>query len=83
MQQYFFLFLKKNIFCDPSLETSQQDGSNDGSQNKFYMEKQGGAVVKWLIRAAWLWCRKSPQGCEFKAGLCHAMTGKLSLSTQQ
>ena len=30
-----FLFLNKNICCDPSLEPSQQDGSNDGSQNIF------------------------------------------------
>ena len=30
-----FLFLNKNIHCDPSLEPSRQDGSNDGSQNKF------------------------------------------------
>ena len=26
-----FLFLIKNICCDPSLEPSQRDGSNDGS----------------------------------------------------
>ena len=30
-----FLFLNKNICCDPSLEPSQGDRSNDGSQNKF------------------------------------------------
>ena len=30
-----FLFLNKNIICDPSLEPSQRDGSNDGSQNMF------------------------------------------------
>ena len=28
-----FLFLKESICCDPSLEPSWQDGSNDGSQN--------------------------------------------------
>ena len=28
-----FLFLNKNISCDPSLEPSQRDGSDDGSQN--------------------------------------------------
>ena len=28
-----FSFLNKNICCDPSLEPSQQDGSNEGSQN--------------------------------------------------
>ena len=30
-----FLFLNQNICCDPSLEPSQRDGSNDGSQNMF------------------------------------------------
>ena len=29
-----FLFLKENIFCDPSLEPSRY-GSNNGSQNMF------------------------------------------------
>ena len=32
-----------------------------------------------LVRAARLWCRMSPLGREFEAGLCHAATGKLSL----
>ena len=36
-----------------------------------------------VVRAARLWCRKSPQGREFEAELCHATTGKLSLSTRQ
>ena len=27
----FFLFLVENICCDPSLEPSRRDGSNDGS----------------------------------------------------
>ena len=31
----FFLFLNENICCDPSLEPSHRDGSNDGSQHKF------------------------------------------------
>ena len=30
-----FLFLIKNICCDPSLELSHQDSSNDGSQHMF------------------------------------------------
>ena len=34
----FFLFLKENICCDPSLEPSRRDGSNDGSQDTFYGE---------------------------------------------
>ena len=33
-----FLFLNENIRCDPSLEPSQRDGSNDGLQHKFNME---------------------------------------------
>ena len=28
-----FLFLKESICCDPSLEPSWRDGTNDGSQN--------------------------------------------------
>ena len=38
--RYFFLFLNKNICCDPSLEPSQ-DGSNDESQNMFLIENCG------------------------------------------
>ena len=34
-QRYFFLFLNENICCDPSLEPSRRDGSNDGSQDMF------------------------------------------------
>ena len=30
-----FLFLNGNICCDPSLEPSQRDSSNNGSQNMF------------------------------------------------
>ena len=33
-----FLLLSENICCDPSLEPSQRDVSNDGSQNMFYGE---------------------------------------------
>ena len=36
-----------------------------------------------MVKAAWLWRRKSPYWCEFKAELSHGTTGKLSLSTQQ
>ena len=35
IQRIFFLFLRENIGCDPSLEPSGLDGSNDGSQNMF------------------------------------------------
>ena len=35
MTLLFFLFLNENICCDPSLEPSRRDGSNDGSQNMF------------------------------------------------
>ena len=30
-----FLFLNKNIYCDPSLEPSRQDSSNEGLQSIF------------------------------------------------
>ena len=30
-----FLFLNESICCDPSLELSQRDSYNDGSQNMF------------------------------------------------
>ena len=32
---FFFLFLNENVCCDPSLETSRKDGSNDRSQHIF------------------------------------------------
>ena len=35
IQRQFFLFLNETICCDPSLEPSPQDGSNDGSQSMF------------------------------------------------
>ena len=31
-----FLYLDENIYCNPSLEPSQRDGSNDESQNMFF-----------------------------------------------
>ena len=31
-----FLFLNENIHCDPSLEPSQRDGSNEGIQYMFH-----------------------------------------------
>ena len=37
------LFLNENICCDPSLESSQRDCSNDASQNMFYY------VEIWMI----------------------------------
>ena len=36
-----------------------------------------------VVRVAWLWCSKLLEDCEFKAGLCHPMAGKLALPTQQ
>ena len=36
-----------------------------------------------VVRAARLWCRKSPDGREFEGGLHHPTTGKFSLLTQQ
>ena len=36
-----------------------------------------------MVRAARLWCTKSPEGREFEAGFRHPTTGKLSLSTQR
>ena len=36
-----------------------------------------------MVRDPWLRCRKLPEDCEFKTGLCHPMTGKLSVSAQQ
>ena len=32
---FLLLFLNENIYCDPSLELSERDGCNDGSQNRF------------------------------------------------
>ena len=36
----FSILLLLNICCDPSLEPSSQDGSNDGSQNMFLLRKK-------------------------------------------
>ena len=33
-----FLLLNTNICCDPSLEPSQREGSNDGSENMFLLK---------------------------------------------
>ena len=38
IQRYFFLFFNKNICCDPSLEPSQRDGSNDGVTTSVLLE---------------------------------------------
>ena len=35
-----FLILHKNIHCDPSLEPSCQDGSNEGSQHMFSLRNK-------------------------------------------
>ena len=37
IQREFFLFLNVNLFCDLSLEPSLPDGSNTGSQLRFYL----------------------------------------------
>ena len=34
------IFFHKNIFCDPSLESSRRDGSNEGSQHMFLLKKK-------------------------------------------
>ena len=34
------ILLHINIFCDPSLEPSRQDGSNDGSQHTFSLRNK-------------------------------------------
>ena len=45
------LFLNKNICCDPSLEPSRRDGSNDGSQHKFQTTKMENYL--WCIALFW------------------------------
>ena len=35
IQRELFLFLNENIYCDPSLEPSQRDGSDEVSQHMF------------------------------------------------
>ena len=34
------MFLHKNIFCEPSLEPSHRDGSNEGSQHMFSLRNK-------------------------------------------
>ena len=36
LSKIFFLFLNENISCDPSLEPSRRDGSNDRHKICFY-----------------------------------------------
>ena len=36
-----------------------------------------------MVRVACSLCRKSPQACEFEAGLCRATTGKLCLPSSK
>ena len=38
IQTYFFLLLNENIHCEPSLEPSRRDGSNEGLQRMFNEE---------------------------------------------
>ena len=45
----FFLFLNKNIYCDPSLELSRQDGSNEGSQYMFKCKYRKVSLLLLLI----------------------------------
>ena len=34
------MFLHKNIFCDPPLEPSHRDGTNEGSQHNFTLKNK-------------------------------------------
>ena len=36
----YFSIKNNNIFCDPSLESSCQDGSNEGSQDMFLLRNK-------------------------------------------
>ena len=49
----FFLFLNENISCDPSLEPSWGDGSNEGSQICFFMEKYGKLSLNYTPLLIW------------------------------
>ena len=40
IEGYFFLFLIETVCCDPLSESSQRDGSGEGSQHMFYAELQ-------------------------------------------
>ena len=40
MEGLLFIFLQKNIFCDPSLEPSPKDGSNEESQHMFSLRNK-------------------------------------------
>ena len=49
-----FPISQQNISCDPSLESSSQDGSNDGSQNMF-LWKQIDNYPKITLLALHIW----------------------------
>ena len=40
ISRYLAIFVNQNIFCDPPLEPSRQDGSNEGSQHMFSLRKR-------------------------------------------
>ena len=52
--RFFFLFLKEYVCCDPSLELSWRDRSNDGVTMYVFIEKYGklslsGALKEQII----------------------------------
>ena len=48
------LFLKGNIYCEPSLEPSRRDGSKDGSQN-MYLWKIWLIIPKLFLLPLLIW----------------------------
>ena len=52
----FFLFLNENICCDPSLEPSHRDSSNEGSQNMFLWRNMANYPVIPSQLEHCLWC---------------------------
>ena len=49
-----FLFLNENICCDPSLEPSQRDGPNDGSQNVFLWRNMASFSIIFPVTSSYL-----------------------------
>ena len=47
------IFLNTNICCDPSLEPSGLDGSNDGSQNMFLWRNMNISILSLLSLLIW------------------------------
>ena len=70
----FAIVTKKNNMCAFLFIPGQHTLFKMGTSRKKKESDLRGACSR-VVRAAWLWCRKSPEGHVSEAGLCHPTTG--------